>query len=81
LNAIGLPELVTGSLEAYEELAVALANDPDRLDRVRRQLAQNRTTAPLFDTARSTRHLETAYARIAARSRANLPPESFAVGT
>jgi predicted O-linked N-acetylglucosamine transferase (SPINDLY family) len=79
LKAVGLPGLVTDDLREYEELAVALAHDADRLAGLRRELAQNRNTSPLFDTARTTRHLESAYATIAARSRAGLPPDSFAV--
>ncbi|MCX7281127.1 MAG: hypothetical protein NTX21_06170 [Alphaproteobacteria bacterium] len=50
LTAIGLPELVAPSLEAYEALALALARDPARLAQVKAQLAHNRLSSPLFDT-------------------------------
>jgi protein O-GlcNAc transferase len=50
LHAIGLSELVTHDLAAYEALALRLARDPSLLRRVRERLAENRTTYPLFDT-------------------------------
>jgi predicted O-linked N-acetylglucosamine transferase (SPINDLY family) len=61
LNAIGLPELVTTSLKAYEALAMRLARQPELLTSLRGRLAQNRLTYPLFDSARLTRGLERAY--------------------
>ncbi len=64
LNAIGLPELVTGSMEEYERLALRLAREPASLDSLRRKLRQNRATAPLFDTVRYARDLESAYQRM-----------------
>jgi predicted O-linked N-acetylglucosamine transferase (SPINDLY family) len=61
LHAIGLPELVTGSLDEYEALALQLAMDASRLQSIRRKLAQNRLGYPLFDTDRFRRHIEAAY--------------------
>jgi predicted O-linked N-acetylglucosamine transferase (SPINDLY family) len=61
LHAVGLPELITDTLEDYEALALALARDPARLKALRDKLANNRDTAPLFDTQRFARNLETAY--------------------
>jgi predicted O-linked N-acetylglucosamine transferase (SPINDLY family) len=74
LQAIRLPELVAASLADYEELAVALAADPERLGKLRHALAEHRLTAPLFDTRRYTRRLETAYERIHERHLAGEPP-------
>jgi len=62
LHAIGLPELVTSSLTEYEALALHLARTPVVLGELRERLAANRGTAPLFDTPRTTRHLEWGYA-------------------
>ena len=42
-------------------MAAALALDPSALAGLRARLVQNRLTAPLFDTALTTRHLEAAY--------------------
>ncbi|MDQ0357649.1 putative O-linked N-acetylglucosamine transferase (SPINDLY family) [Rhodoplanes tepidamans] len=60
LRAVGLPELVTGSLADYEAAALAFARDPERLAALKSQLAQNRDSAPLFDTAGFTRDFEAA---------------------
>jgi predicted O-linked N-acetylglucosamine transferase (SPINDLY family) len=79
LNAIGLPELVTGSLAAYERKALELAADPHLLGAMRGRLAQNRTTHPLFDTDRFRRHLEAAYVAMHERAQRGEPPAGFAV--
>lgn len=79
LQAVGLPELIAHSLAEYEEQALALARDPARLTGIRRRLRDCRDTAPLFDSLRFTRDLETAYLRMWERWQAGLPPEGFAV--
>ena len=79
LNAVGLPELITRTLDEYEALALALAADPARLAGLKTKLAANRLTAPLFDTERFCRHLESAYETMAQRARRGEPPASFAV--
>jgi protein O-GlcNAc transferase len=61
LTAIGLPELITESEEAYEALALALATDPTELAKIKSKLEANRLTQPLFDSEMYTRHLETGY--------------------
>lgn len=61
LTAIGLPELITTSLADYEALALRLARSPARLAGLRKRLQKNRLTAPLFDSPRFTRHIESAY--------------------
>jgi predicted O-linked N-acetylglucosamine transferase (SPINDLY family) len=60
LGAIGLPELITSNLADYEALALALATDPQRLASLRRRLADNRATMPLFDMARYAHDFEDA---------------------
>jgi predicted O-linked N-acetylglucosamine transferase (SPINDLY family) len=79
LQAIGLPELVASSVAEYEAIALALARDVEALARVRTKLATNRSMQPLFDTARITRNLETAYTMMWERTRRGEPPESFTV--
>ena len=79
LRAAGLPELVTTSLTAYEAAALALARDPGRLRALRDRLRDNRATAPLFDTARYTRHFEAALRTMVERHDRGLLPESFDV--
>jgi protein O-GlcNAc transferase len=61
LHAVGLPELITRDLAEYERLALMLAREPARLTAMRRHLEAVRTTAPLFDSDRTRREIETAY--------------------
>ncbi|MGP0090121.1 MAG: tetratricopeptide repeat protein [Xanthobacteraceae bacterium] len=79
LYAVGLPELVTNSLEEYEGLALRLATDPPRLQSIRRGLGANRLTHPLFDTDRFRRHIEAAYMTMWEMWQRGEPPASFAV--
>jgi len=58
LETIGLPELVTESLETYEMLALDLAQRPDLLADYRERIRDGRERSPLFDTAGYTRDLE-----------------------
>jgi len=64
LHAIGMPELVTGDLEAYEALALKLATDPDYLSEISDKLITNRTSAALFDSKRLCANLESAYSEM-----------------
>ena len=77
LHAIGLPELIAASVEDYEALALKLATDPAQLRRIREKLAANHGSYPLFDTARTCRHLEAAYRRMWDRHAQGLAPETF----
>jgi protein O-GlcNAc transferase len=61
LTAIGLPELITQTIEEYEQIAVDLARNPERLQEIRQKIAKNRLAEPLFDTPRFARNLEKAY--------------------
>jgi predicted O-linked N-acetylglucosamine transferase (SPINDLY family) len=79
LNAVGLPELITTDLDAYEALALKLATDRALLDSIRRRLSQNRETSPLFDVERTCRHIEAAYATMYEIHRRGEAPRSFRV--
>jgi protein O-GlcNAc transferase len=79
LHAIGLPELITTSLDEYEALALRLAHDPGLLAAITSKLAQNRNTYPLFDTPRFTRHIGSAYATMWRRFQNGEPAAAFAV--
>jgi predicted O-linked N-acetylglucosamine transferase (SPINDLY family) len=69
LKAVGLPELIAPSLQAYEQLALQLAHDRASLGEIRAKLARNRATEPAFDTARFTRDLEAVFLSIYERGR------------
>lgn len=75
LRAVGLPELVTDSPDAYEQMALALARSPAALAALRARLAQNRDTSPLFDTPLFARRIESAFEAMWARHRAGLRPD------
>lgn len=81
LQAVGLPELVADGPDAYEVLAIELATRPGRLQGLRERLRRNLAAAPLFDTARNTRHIEDLYLRMLQRQRAGLPPAVLEAGT
>jgi predicted O-linked N-acetylglucosamine transferase (SPINDLY family) len=81
LKAIGLPDLIAHDHATYETLALELATHPGKLAALREKLAVNRTTYPLFDTARFTRHLEEAYKRMYERYQAGLVPDHVVVDT
>jgi protein O-GlcNAc transferase len=75
LRAVGLPELITHSREAYEAVAIELALDREKLRGLKEKLQANRLTAPLFDTACFTRDLEAAFEAMYRRYQAGLPPD------
>ena len=61
LNAVNLPELITTSKYQYESLAIKLASNSEEFRSIKDKLANNLTTAPLFDTQLFTKCLESAY--------------------
>jgi hypothetical protein len=79
LQSLGLAELVTSSLADYTALAQWLAEDRDILAEIRKRLAENRSTRPLFDTDLTRHHLEEAYTVMWARRQAGGRPASFEV--
>jgi predicted O-linked N-acetylglucosamine transferase (SPINDLY family) len=79
LHAIGLPELVTTTLEDYERLAVDLVVNSQKLALLKDKLTSNRSTAPLFNTKLFTQHLEAAYAAMFDRYRAGLKPDHIQI--
>ena len=74
LNAIGLPELVCHSQNEYEDLAIDLGKNREKLEEMKERLAKNRLTMPLFDTTFFTRNLEAAYEKAYERYQNDLPP-------
>ena len=79
LKAIGLDELITSSLDEYETLARKLARDPPQLAALKEKLARNRSGYPLFDTARFTRHIESAFMVMQDNQQRGVSPVSFSV--
>jgi predicted O-linked N-acetylglucosamine transferase (SPINDLY family) len=79
LRAVGLPQLVTADLVAYEARALELARNPAALRALRDELASNRLSRPLFQTEAFARRLEDAYADMQRRQQAGEAPASFRV--
>jgi len=79
LEAMGLQELITTTLDQYQSVAIDLASSPNRLSFVREKLNRNRLVTPLFDTELFTRHIEIAYTRMYERYQLNLAPEHIFV--
>ena len=72
LTAVGLPELITASVEDYVGEAILLATDYKRLERMRDRLNREGRSSPLFDTRATTRAIEHAYQRMAEQYRAGV---------
>jgi predicted O-linked N-acetylglucosamine transferase (SPINDLY family) len=81
LGTIGLSELVTQDPQEYEDTALRLALDPQRIRGMRERLARNRLTHPLFDTDRFRRHIESAYLEMRDIGQRGEAPRSFDVET
>ncbi len=79
LRTIGLPELVAGSLQDYQHMAIELARNHEKLQQIKDALSRNRTSSSLFDTARYCHHLEAAYTEMWQRQQQGTPPEPFTV--
>jgi predicted O-linked N-acetylglucosamine transferase (SPINDLY family) len=65
LNAVGLPDLITNSLEAYEKLAVDLGRNPMRVASYKRYLAEQGRQSALFDMPQIVRDIESAFEALA----------------
>jgi predicted O-linked N-acetylglucosamine transferase (SPINDLY family) len=75
LNAIELPELITSTRKEYEDLAVELATNPERLAYIKNKLSVNRCTTQLFNTPLFVKHIEAAYKIMYERFQEGIPPE------
>jgi protein O-GlcNAc transferase len=75
LHALDLPELIASSPQHYEQLALELALNPERLALIRQRLAAQRLSSPLFNTLLTTRHIESAYSLIYERYLASYPTD------
>ena len=75
LKAIEVPELITSTAQEYQDLAIQLASDPQKLKRIKDKVQEKRATCALFDASGNTKHIEASYIRMYERYRADLPPE------
>jgi len=64
LKSIDLPELITQTSLEYEQLAIELGHNQNKLDEIAEKLKANKFTTTLFDTTLFTKDLEKAYRSI-----------------
>ena len=64
LTTLGVTELITENLKAYETLAIRLANDPGELQRLKTAISSKVQTSPLFDTEKAVENLEDVYRQV-----------------
>ena len=69
LTAVGLPDLVTTSIDEYEQRAVQIGNQPARAASYKRYLAEHGRSSPLFDIPAIVRDIEREFERLALDAR------------
>lgn len=79
LRAVDLPQLITYNFADYEDKAVELAHNPQRIAAMKRQLVANRLSCALFDSPRFVRNLEAALQRVAKPAAPRLAAPEHAV--
>jgi predicted O-linked N-acetylglucosamine transferase (SPINDLY family) len=70
LTAVGLPDLITTSIEEYEQRAVQIGRQPARAASYKRYLAEHGRSSPLFDIPATVRDIEREFERLALAARA-----------
>jgi predicted O-linked N-acetylglucosamine transferase (SPINDLY family) len=79
LKAVGMSELITPSEKEYEALILDLATKKGKLSNIKKKLATNRLSMPLFDTEKYTRNLEDGYQQAYKRYFDGKHPETIRV--
>ncbi len=69
LTAVGLPDLITTTLDEYEQRAVQIGNQPARAASYKRYLAEHGHSSPLFDIPAIVRDIEAEFERLALDAR------------
>ena len=77
---LGLTELIAGTPEEYESIALSLAGNPSRLKYVRERLGAALYSTPLFDPEKSARNIEAAYLHMQEQRRRGEKPAAFRAG-
>lgn len=74
LHAVGLPDLVTTDWQDYERMAREFGLHPEKVEGLKRRLADHRMSASLFDGKRMARNIERAYEEMIQRLDKGLGP-------
>ena len=69
LTAVGLPDLITTTIEEYEQRAVQIGSQPARAASYKRYLAEHGHSSPLFDIPAIVRDIEVEFERLALEAR------------
>jgi predicted O-linked N-acetylglucosamine transferase (SPINDLY family) len=81
LTNLNLPELITSSRKDYENLAVELATNPEKLKDIKDKLLVNLPTSPLYNTKLFTKNIESAYSAAFERYQNGLDPDHIFVAS
>ena len=73
LNALDLQELITHTEKEYEDLAIDLATNKNKLREIKNKLEKNKLTSTLFNSKVFTHNIESAYTEIYKRYLNNFP--------
>lgn len=76
LHALGVPELIAYSHEAYESLALQLANEPILLNQIREKISRNKVSVTIFNSEKFCRSLEDVYTKIYLDTKSTKPEAS-----
>lgn len=79
LDSMDSPELITTTKEEYENLAVDIATDKERLVALKKKFADNSITSSLFDKKINTKYIEAAYTEMYERYCAGLKPDHIKI--
>jgi protein O-GlcNAc transferase len=79
LNVVGLPELITSTLDEYVALATELATNHNKFIDLKIKLARNRLLTPLFDASIFTKNIEAAYIEMYERHQGGLEPSHLSI--
>ena len=79
LNAINLQELIASSQEHYEDIAIELGLNPNKLEIIKEKLIDNLSTSELYDTPLFTKNIEAAYTQMYERYQNELEPDHIYV--
>ncbi|AXT34316.1 UDP-N-acetylglucosamine-peptide N-acetylglucosaminyltransferase [Phaeobacter sp. LSS9] len=79
VTAVGCPELIAETEEAYHALALRLATRPEELKALREKLAANISTTPLYDTEQYVRDFEALMEKAILRYDDGLKPDHLSL--
>lgn len=77
LNALDLPELIMKTADQYEQYAIEMANNPNKLFSIKQKLSRNKPRSSLFDCKSFAHQIEAAYTKMHRRYQNGLQPENM----